>query len=111
MKRRAEVEREKTRGWWGGGVERELAMGGNGREPEFCVSVCAQLLPRKTGPERRWDLISAWRHGRKLVPLQGKGGGGSGGGWATLHVFPVKRERDVERENNRPLHSPPGYSG
>lgn len=38
--------------------------------------------PRKTRPERRWDLISAWRHGRKLVPLGGGGGGvgcGEGG--------------------------------
>lgn len=115
MKRRAEVERRNKGAAGGGGRKRELAMGGNGWEPEFCVSVCARLLPRKTRPERRWDLISAWRHGRKLVPLEGEAGVVvvvlSGGGWATLNVFPEKRERDVERENNRPLHSPAGYGG
>lgn len=62
-----------------------------------------RLLPRKTRPERRWDLISAWRHGRKLVPLGGKGW--SGGVGATLNVFPEKRERDVEQEQSSSSHS------
>ena len=45
------------------------AVGGNGWEPRFCV----RPLPKKTRPERRWDLISTWRHGRKLVSLAGGG--------------------------------------
>lgn len=71
-------------------------VGGNGREPQFCVSVCVRPVPRKTRPERRWDLISAWRHGRKLVPL---GGGRRGGG--VLHVLPKKRKKKRERFRDR----------
>lgn len=61
-------EREEARG-----KGSEPVMGGNGRESRFCV--CAPLLPRKTRPQRRWDLISARRHSRKLV-LLGKGAEG-----------------------------------
>lgn len=71
-------------------------VGGNACEPRFCVSVCVRPLPRKTRPERCWDLISAWRHGRKLVPL---GGGG-------LHFMSSQRkEREIYRQNIRPLHT------
>lgn len=84
MKKRAEVERRS-----------EGMVGGNGREPQFCLSVCVRPLPRKTRPERRWDLISAWRHGRKLVPLWGVWGGG-----AALYVLPEKGERDLQTEQS-----------
>lgn len=76
-------------------------MGGNGREPRRCVSVCARLLPRKTRPERLRDLISAWRHGRKLVPLGWERGGRAV--WARLNVLPQQRERDVEQEQSSSL--------
>lgn len=92
-----------------GGEKREVVMvGGNGWEPRFCVSVCAQPLPRKTRSERRWDLISAWRHGRKLVPLGGEVGGLEG--WrGGLHFMSSqrKRGRDSETEQSSSLHSPP----
>lgn len=72
MKMRAEVEGRSNRVKQKKIIrEKEVVMvGGNGREPQFCVSVWPLWpLPRKTRLERRWDLISAWRHGRKLVPL------------------------------------------
>lgn len=75
---------------WGGKI-RELEMGGNGGEPQFCESVCVRPLPRKTRPERRWDPISAWRHGRKLVPL----GGGVRWGGGVLLMFSQRKEKDM----------------
>lgn len=83
------------------GEKGEPAMGGNGREPRFCV--CAQLLPRKTRPQRRWDLISAWRHCRKLAPLEWRGC------CATLNVLPEKRAEPEQRSSSppsqrRPMH-------
>lgn len=78
-------------------------MGGNGREPRRCASVCARLSPRKTRPERLRDLISARRHGRKLVPLGWGGGGGCRAVWARLNVLPRQRERDAEQEQSSSL--------
>lgn len=73
------------------------AMGGNDRESRFCV--CAQLLPRKTRPQRRWDLISAWRHGRKLVLLEWRGW------YATLNVLPAPEQRSSSPPiQRRPMH-------
>lgn len=86
MKTRAEVERRSE-----GKIREAVMVGGNGREPQFCVSVCVRPLPRKTRPERCWDLISAWRHGRKLVPRRRRGG-------LHLHVLPEKWERDLQTE-------------
>lgn len=65
-------------------------------EPQLWVSVCVRPLPKKTRPERRWDLISA-QQGRKLVSLGGWGGG-------LLLVQEEKREWDSER---KPLPSSP----
>lgn len=76
--------KEKTRGEKG----ESRRWGGNGREPRFCV--CAPLLPRKTRPQRRWDLISAWRHGRKRVLL----GKGRRGWCVTLNVLAENGESE-----------------
>lgn len=43
-KARAEVQRRSE-------GNKESLMGGNGRESQFCVSVCVRLLPRKTRPQ------------------------------------------------------------
>ena len=83
----------------GGKRERVVMVGGNGWEPRFCVSVCAQPLPRKTRSERRWDLISAWRHGRKLVPRGGRGVRGMGG-WG-LHFMSSQRNRERDSETEQ----------
>lgn len=65
-------------------------MGGNGRESRFCV--CAPLRPRKTRPQRRWDLISVQR---QETSSSGEGGGGAG----ALHSMSSQREESV---NNSP---------
>lgn len=76
-------------------------MGGNGWESRLCV--CAPLLPRKTRPQRCWDLISAWRHGRKRV-LLGKGWRG----WcAPLNVLPEKREEPEQWSSSPPVQPRP----
>lgn len=75
-------------------------MGGNGWESRLCV--CAPPLPRKTRPQRCWDLISARRHGRKRV-LLGKGWRG----WcAPLNVLPEKREEPEQWSSSPPARPP-----
>lgn len=78
-------------------------VGGNGWEPRFCVSVCLQLLPRKTRPERRWDLISgmeAWQE------TGSSGGVGVKGGVCVcvgLNIMSSqRRQKCIKKEDSHP---------